>query len=86
MQSRLQWGLQVHAVIPLQSYNPSFRGDLHGSGLIRQPCIHMEIQIFTLITALNKYNLLHDIHIAESVLLRKGWHCLQTEEQSVPYA
>lgn len=39
MQSRLQWGLQVHAVIPLQSYNPSFRGDLHGSGLIRQPCV-----------------------------------------------
>lgn len=54
MQSRIQWGLQVHAVIPLQSYNPSFRGDLHGSGLILQPSIHMEIQIFSLITALNK--------------------------------
>lgn len=37
MQSRIQWGLQVHAVIPLQSYNPSFCGDLHGSGLILQP-------------------------------------------------
>lgn len=40
MQSRIQWGLQVHAVIPLQSYNPSFRGDLHGSGLILQPHSH----------------------------------------------
>lgn len=37
MQSRIQWGLQVPAVIPLQCYNPSCCGDLHGSGLILQP-------------------------------------------------
>lgn len=45
MQSRIQRGLQVPAVIPLQSYNPSFRGDLHGSGLILQLYSHENTDI-----------------------------------------